>query len=60
MTAKQFILMIFISIVFMLILVALYEILDFIDNGEYKKALIVAIFVMILTIIVFAGILAVF
>lgn len=60
MTPLQIILLLFIFIVFAMIGMALFEILCCIDNGDYKKALIAAIFAVILTIIAFAGILAAF
>lgn len=60
MTPLQIILLLFIFIVFAMIGMALFEILWCIDDGEYKKALIVAIFAVILTIIVFAAILVAF
>lgn len=60
MTPLQIILLLFIFIVFAMIGMALFEILDCIDDGEYKKALIAAIFAVILTIIVFAAILVAF
>ena len=60
MTPLQTILLLFIFIVFAMIGMALFEILDCIDKGEYKKALIAAIFAVILAIIVFAGILVAF
>lgn len=60
MTAKQIILLLFIFIVFAMIGMALFETLDCMDKGEYKKALIVAIFAVILIISAFAGILIAF
>ena len=60
MTPLQIILLLFIFIVFAMIGMALFEILWCIDDGEYKKALIVSIFAVILTIIVFAAILVAF
>lgn len=46
--------------VLVIVIMALIAILWHIDEGKYKKAIIAAIFVMILTIIVFAGILITF
>ena len=56
MTPLQIIILLFIFFVFAMIGMALFEILWCIDDGEYKKALIMAIFAVILTIIVFAAI----
>ena len=60
MTVLQIILLLFIFIVFAMIGMALFEILDCVDDGEYKKALIASIFAVILTIIVLAVILSAF
>lgn len=60
MTPLQIILLLFIFIVFAMICMALFEILCCIDNGQYKKSLIAAIFAVVLTIIVLAVILSAF
>lgn len=49
-----------IMLVFVALLIAIFETLDCIDKGEYKKAIYSVIVCVILTIIVFAGILIAF
>lgn len=50
----------FIMTVFAMAIMSLIGVLCFIDEGDYRKAIITSIFAVVLTIIAFAGILVAF
>lgn len=60
MTLLQALIAAFIMTVFAMAIMSLIGVICFIDEGDYKKAIITSIFAVILTIIAFAGILVAF
>lgn len=55
MTPLQATILFLIFVVFTILIMSLIGVLASIDGGEYKKAIITAIFAIILTIIMFTG-----
>lgn len=60
MTAIQFICVYLIFFIFVALLISIAGVLEYINGGEYRKALYTSVVSVVLTIIVFALILSVF